>query len=169
MSNSLSKISLVIMALAITLGFLSPCLAQVEREPRSQETVRQLHPEPVENDPPTGIKLLAGYKHKSVTDFEGNQVGEISKGRGVKIKYEIGFSQGLAVDSVKKSSYDWYQEQKVGSGIVKYALKKHNLLVISIPLSDDPTSLHAANFYGTITKPEDIADMLLMILPFAYK
>jgi len=168
MSNSLIKISLVIMTFAIALGFLSPCLAQVERESRSQETVRQLHPGPVENDPPTGIKLLAGYKHKSVTDFEGNQVGEISKGRGVKIKYEIGSSQGLAVDSVEKSSYNWYQEQKVGSRIVKYALKKHNL-VISIPLSDDPTSLHAANFYGTITKPEDIADLLLMILPFAYK
>jgi len=36
------------------------------------------------------------------------------------------------------------------------------------PLSNDPNSLHVANFSGEIKKPEDIADMLLMILPYAY-
>ncbi len=130
---------------------------------------RQLHPEPVENDPPRGIKLLAGYKHRGATDFEGNQVGEISKSDGVKIKYAIGFSQGMAAGPEQKAAYVWYQEQKVNSRIIRYSLGKTRVLIISVPLDDDPNSLHAANFYGTIKKPEDIADMFLMILPFAYR
>jgi hypothetical protein len=40
--------------------------------------------------------------------------------------------------------------------------------MISIPLDDTPKTLHVANFYGTIKKRDDIADMLLMVLPFAY-
>ena len=141
-----------------------------KQQPAPQRTVlRQLHPEPVESDPPQGIRLLAGYRHKGARDFEGNQVGEISKSDGVKIKYEMGFSQGMAVDLDQKGAYVWYREQKGDGRITRYALSKENTLIISIPLSDDPKSLHVANFYGTIRKPEDIADMLLMILPFAYR
>lgn len=135
-----------------------------------QTTVlRQLHPAPVENDPPKGISLLAGYKHKSATDFEGNQVGEISKRDGVKIRYEMGFSQGMALDADQKASYVWYREQKMNGRITRYALSKTNILAISIPLDNDPNTLHVANFYGTIRKPEDIVDMLLMISPSALR
>jgi hypothetical protein len=130
---------------------------------------RQLHPKPVESDPPKGIRLLAGYKHKSATDFEGNQVGEISKRDGVKIKYELGFSQGMAVNVDQKAAYVWYREQKTNMRTAHYALNKAHVLMMSIPLDDEPNTLHVANFYGTIEKPEDIADMLLMILPFALK
>jgi hypothetical protein len=119
--------------------------------------------------PPKGINLLAGYKHKAATDFEGNQVGEISMSDGIKIKYEMGFSQGMAVDPNQKNVYVWYREQKLNSRITRYALSKDNILIISVPLSDEPNTLHAANFYGQIRNPDDIADMLLMILPFAYK
>ena len=122
----------------------------------------------MESDPPKGIGLLAGYKHKGATDFEGNQVGEISKPDGVKIKYEMGFSQGMAVDSDQRAAYIWYRDQKVNGRITRYALNKSNVLMISIPLSNDPNSLHVANFYGAIKKPQDIDDMLLMILPYAY-
>ena len=139
------------------------------KNPPRQTLVRQLHPEPIEGDPPRGVKLLAGYKHQRATDFEGNQVGEISKSDGVKIRYEMGFSQRLAVDPDQKATYIWYREQKVNVRVTRYALRKDKTLIISIPLSDDPKSLHVANFYGTIKKPEDIADMLLMILPFAYR
>jgi len=136
---------------------------------RPEQTVlRQLHPEPVEGDPPKGFRLLAGYKHKGAKDFEGNQVGEISKNDGVKIKYEIGFSQGFAVDPDQKATYLWYREQKINGRITRYALSKKNILMISIALDDSPSSLHAANFYGEIRRPDDIADMLLMVLPFAY-
>lgn len=151
---------------------VSHCSSAQDRKNDSrpgQSVLRQLHPEPVESDPPKGIGLLAGYKHKSAADFEGNQVGEISKRDGVKVKYEIGFSQGMAVDTDKKANYVWYREQKTNARITRYALNKSNVLMISIPLDDVPNTLHVANFYGTIKKADDIADMLLMILPFAYK
>ena len=138
-----------------------------ERTPE-QSVVRQLHPEPVESDPPKGVGLLPGYKNKSATDFEGNQVGEISKRDGVRIKYEIGFSQGMAVDVDQKANYVWYRENKTNGRTTRYALNKTSVLIISIPLDDTAGTLHVANFYGTIKKPEDVADMLLMILPYAY-
>ncbi len=128
----------------------------------------QLHPEPKASDPPKGIELLPGYKHKSTTDFEGNQVGEISRPGGVKIKYEMGLSQGMAVDTDQRATYTWYREQKANGRTTRYALNKSNILTVSIPLDDTPGTLHVANFYGTIKKRDDIADMLLMVLPFAY-
>jgi len=161
-----------IKAMAIVLAIWNLSTAQDRSKPETapQKTVlRQLHPDPVENDPPRGVRLLDGYKHKSATDFEGNQVGEISKSDGVKIKYEIGFSQGMAVDADQKATYVWYREQKMNGRIARYALSKINILAISIPLDDDPNTLHVANFYGTIRRPEDIIDMLLMISPFAFK
>jgi hypothetical protein len=157
-------------ALVLVMSQFSSAHDTSNNQSRPQQTVlRQLHPEPVEGEPPRGIRLLAGYKHKGATDFEGNQVGEISKTDGVKIKYQMGFSQGWAVDPDQRATYIWYREQKVNDRITRYALTKDRVLIISTPLSDDPSSLHVANFYGTIEKPEDIADMLLMILPFAYK
>jgi hypothetical protein len=81
----------------------------------------------------------------------------------------MGFSQGLAVDPDQKAAYLWYREQEVNGRITRYALSKRNVLMISIQLGDAPSSLHAANFYGEIRKLDDIADMLLMVLPFAYK
>jgi len=158
------------MAIVLALWNLSTAQDGSKQEAAPQKTVlRQLHPEPVESDPPKGIELLAGYKHKNATDFEGNQVGEISKRDGVKIKYEIGFSQGMAVDADQKTPYIWYREQKANGRITRYALSKSNILMISIPLDDELNTLHVANFYGTIQKPEDIADMLLMVLPFAFR
>ena len=157
-------------AFVFVVSGLSSAQDRNKNESRPQQQVlRQLHPELIESDPLKGIRLLAGYKHKGAADFEGNQVGEISKKGGVKIKYEMGLSQGMAVNSDQKAAYVWYREQKVDDRIVKYALSKNNTLTISIPISDDRNSLHVANFYGTIKKPEDVADMLLMILPFAYK
>jgi hypothetical protein len=158
--------------LAIVFAGSQLCFAQdrSKQETRPEESVlRQLHPKPLASDPPKGISLLAGYEHKSAPDFEGNQVGEISSSGGVKIKYEMGFSQGMAVDPSQKAAYVWYREQKINGRITRYALRTSNLLVVSIPLGEEPNTLHCANFYGTITKPDNIADMLLMILPFAYK
>jgi hypothetical protein len=129
--------------------------------------LEELHPGLVESEPPDGIKLLPGYKHKSATDFEANDAGEISKPGGVTIKYEMGFSQGMAVDLTPKDAYVWYRERKVSSITMVYGLTKDNVLIVSIPLDNDPEKHRAANFYGKIRKPEDIADMLTMVLPFA--
>jgi hypothetical protein len=164
--------SWTIRVLAIVFALSQLCSAQDRSKqgtPPEQTVLRQLHPEPVEGDPPKGIRLLAGYEHKGAPDFEGNQVGEISKRDGVKIKYEMGFSQGLAVDPGQRAAYVWYREQQVNGRITRYALSKSKVLMISVPLDDAPNTLHVANFYGTIQKSDDIADMLLMILPFAYK
>ena len=133
-----------------------------------QQVQRQLHPAPADSDPPKGIGLLPGYKHKSTTDFEGNQVGEISSPDGTRIRYEMGLSQGMAVDVDQRATYTWYREQKTKGRVTRYALTRNNVLMISIPLDDTPGTLHVANFYGTIKKRDDIADMLLMVLPFAY-
>lgn len=158
-----------VIAIMFVMFYLAYAQDKSKNESRQEQSVlRQLHPDPVESDPPKGIGLLVGYRHKSATDFEGNQVGEISKRDGVKIKYEIGFSQGMAVDADQKASYVWYREQKMNARITRYALSKSNVLMISIPLDDTPNTLHVANFYGTIRKESDIADMLLMILPYAY-
>jgi hypothetical protein len=158
-----------VIAIVFVMSHLSSAQDQSKKESRPEQSVlRQLHPEPEENDPPKGIALLTGYKHKSATDFEGNQVGEITKRDGLRIKYEMGFSQGMAVDADQKATYIWYREQKANGRITRYALSKGNVLIISIPLDNTPNTLHVANFYGTIKKPEDIADMLLMVLPYAY-
>ncbi len=133
-----------------------------------QQVQRQLHPDPKDSDPPKGIGLLPGYKHKSATDFEGNQAGEISSPDGARIRYEIGLSQGMAVDVNQRATYIWYREQKTKGRVTRYALTRGDILMISIPLDDTPGTLHVANFYGTIKKRDDIADMLLMVLPFAY-
>jgi hypothetical protein len=158
-----------VMAIVFAVSHLSSAQDKSKQETAPQRTVlRRLHPEPVESDPPKGIRLLAGYKHKGATDFEGNQAGEISRSDGVKIKYEMGFSQGMAVEPDQKAAYLWYREQKLNGRITRYALSKDNVLVVSVPLDNMPNTLHVANFYGTIRRRDDIADMLLMILPFAY-
>lgn len=169
-TSPLLSYGIKVLAFVLVLSSDSSPQDRSKQQDRQEQTVlQQLHPVPVENEPPKGIRLLIGYKHKSATDFEGNQVGEISKDNRVKIKYEMGFSQGMAVDPSQKDTYVWYQEQTVNGRISRYALSKKDVLMISIPLDDAPNTLHVANFYGTIQKPNDIADMLLMILPFACK
>jgi hypothetical protein len=156
--------------IAFALAVSSLSFAQDTNRPKSNSkrtVIEQLHPKLVETKPPEGIILLAGYKHRAGMDFEGNQVGEISKPARLKIKYEMGFSQGLAVDPVQETTYVWYREQKVNGRLVRYALNKSNVLIISVSLSDELGTLHAANFYGAIRRPDDIADMLLMVVPFA--
>jgi hypothetical protein len=68
-----------VLAIVLAMSNLSPAQHRNKRETDAKQTVlRQLHPEPPETDPPKNISLLAGYKHKGSTDFEGNIVGEIS-------------------------------------------------------------------------------------------
>jgi hypothetical protein len=172
MNRGSSTLLSIIKVMAILFLAANSSIAQdrkKEQDRPEQAVLRGLHPGLTNVAPPKGINLLAGYKHKAGTDFEGNQVGEISKNDGIKIEYEMGFSQGMAVDADKKNLYVWYREQKVNGREAKYALSIDNILIISVPLSDEPNTLHVANFYCQIRSPDDIADVLLMILPFAYK
>jgi hypothetical protein len=157
-------------SILIVIIALSASLAQEtkKQEKDAKETVLgRLHPSLVESPPPMNIELLAGYAHKAATDFEGNKVGYIWKESGVKIRYEIGMSQGHAVDLDLKNTYQWFREQIMQGRKVKLALDRENTLLITIPL-DKKSSWHAANFYGEIRKPEDIVDMMLMILTFRW-
>jgi photosystem II stability/assembly factor-like uncharacterized protein len=131
-----------------------------------QNLSQELYPTLVDSSPPEGIKLLPGYQHRGATDFEGNQRGEISKTGGLEIKYEMGLSEGMLVNRNRKAAYVWYKEQRVDNRITRYALTKMNVLIISVSLAAERKSLHAANFYGQIRRPEDIPQMLSMILPF---
>lgn len=166
MTITLNWTTLQVMSIALVLSNAAFTQDKRKHQAPQQSLLRRLHPDLVESDPPKGIRLLGGYKHKSTTDFEGNQVGEIFMRNGVTIKYEIGLSQGMAVDINQKAKYVWFREQKTGDRIVRYALNKGNVFIISIPLDDAPGTLHVANFYGRINKRQDIADMLLMIMAF---
>ena len=74
-------------------------------------------------------------------------------------------SQGHAVDMNLKKRYKWHKEQTVHGRKVKLALDHDNTLLITIPL-DEKSSWPAANFYGEIKKPENMVDMILMVLAF---
>jgi S-adenosylmethionine-dependent methyltransferase len=136
-----------------------------KREKDAIVTLDRLHPSLLEAPAPMGMQLLAGYQHEAATDFEGNEVGQIWKENGIKIRYEIGISQGHAVDLDMKNSYQWSREQTVHGRIVKLAIDRENVLLITIPLNNK-SSWHAANFYGDIKNPQDMVDMILMVLTF---
>src|SRR5688572_13636746 len=156
----------MIMLIALNVSLAQDTSKKEKKEKDAEETVLdRLHPPQIESPPPMGIKLLAGYAHKSSTDFEGNKVGYIWKDNGVRIRYEIGMSQGHAVDLDLKSIYQWFREQMAHSRKIKIALDRENILLITIPL-DEKTTWHAANFYGEIRKPEDSVDMIFMVLTF---
>src|SRR5262245_12292263 len=145
-SLTLFGIIKVVAILLFVANFSSAQDRNKERDSPEHKVLGRLHPDLNDADPLKGINLLTGYKHKAATDFEGNQVREISKSDGIRIKYEIGLSQGMAVDPDRKTVYIWYREQKVSGRITRYALSKDNVLMISVSLSSEPNSLHAANF-----------------------
>ncbi len=152
----------------LMLALTGPIASYAQESDKKQKDAKgaileSLHPSLAEASAPMGIKLLTGYTHKAGTDFEGNKVGVISKEGGVKIRYEIGMSQGHAVDLNMKDRYRWYKEQIIQGRKIKLALDRENELLITIPL-DEKSSWNAANFYGVIKKPEDMVDMTLMIL-----
>ena len=82
---------------------------------RGMKTVRSFavlwsrHPPMVfDSDPPEGIKLPDGYRHKASTDFEGGTAGIIWKKDGIKIDYEFANWEGGddAVKWKKKNAQD---------------------------------------------------------------
>lgn len=159
------KQNVIYFSVIMILFLLANPFGQTKPADTKQAAIDKLHPPLVEAPAPMGIKLLQGYVHRSATDFEGNKVGQIYKEGGVKIRYEIGMSQGHAVNLDQKNNYQWYKEQIVHGGKVKLALDKKNMLIITLPL-DAKSSWHAANFYGEIKKPEHIVDMILMVFTF---
>lgn len=156
-----------LIVLAAVASCLPPLSLAQERKKNSdprQEILDRLHPKPTEREAPRGLKLLAGYKNKGATDFEGNETGEISKKGGLKITYAMGFSYGQVVDPRDKNKYLQYREQTVNGRVVRFALTKKKVFMISVPLIDIPDTAYAANFSTKVKKPGDAADMITMAL-----
>ena len=118
---------------------------------------------------PGAIKLLPGYVHEPKQGFD-SIVGTISKKGGLEINYDIGRVAkpgGLALGGdfsdrpklTPKETLQWYKEQVVQGQEVHLAYGKDNLLQVSYPA-------HGVNFSAKVTKPEDLADALLIILSF---
>lgn len=107
------------------------------------------------------IKLLLGYRHERLQGID-SLVGKIWKDRGVDIRYDIG---ELAGNYAECKSCEWtkgevWRKKQIVNGqqvILVFTSSKRFLVVF-------PQS--KANFYATISKEEDMADMLLMLLTF---
>lgn len=120
-----------------------------------------MHPPKIfENDPPDGIKLLSGYRHKSSTDFEGGRSGVIWKPKGLKIQYEFANQfQGEGYTRIKSYDRKWEKEKKVNNHFFKYALSLTGELIITAYEGVYPI----ADFMCDTKSDEDIEEVLTMV------
>lgn len=129
--------------------------------------------------PIAGIKLIDGYKYKDGFNVD-TLVGTIYKEGGLTIDIECGLA-GVWANPKDRSKYAWYKEQLINGHKVIIALIKPgiktvwepekarngelgNILLITIPLGRDPD--YAANFKAEILNPEEMVEMILMVLTF---
>jgi hypothetical protein len=127
-----------------------------------------------------GIRLLEGYKVKKQLAVDAF-AGKIEKEGGATIEFEAGPSEGPWANPGDMKLYAWYKEQTINGHKVMIALikpglrtgwepdstpvsKPGSILLVTFPLGGSPDN--TANFKGKISSPEDLADMLLMVLTF---
>ncbi|MFQ5809126.1 MAG: hypothetical protein ACE5JM_05860 [Armatimonadota bacterium] len=119
--------------------------------------------------PPGGIRLLPGYEHRPLQGFD-SIVGEIRKGDGLQISYEIGGLPrpggpalgGQFSDRPKLTPKDqvrWYREQTVNRQPVHLAYRKDGFLLVSFPQK-------GINFRVRVRSADEMAEALLMILTY---
>ena len=120
------------------------------------------HPPMVfDSDPPEGIKLPDGYRHKASTDFEGGTAGIIWKKDGIKINYEFAYwaGGGDAVKQVKKTEQVWRKKMQSEDLEFEYALKKNNYLIVS--------TYHRGNkfvdLFAKVSGEQDVEEVLSII------
>lgn len=126
-----------------------------------------------------GITLLPGYIYKDIPGVDAHEA-IIYKEKGLVIDIEYGLS-GIWAESVETKDRAWYKEQIINGHKVKIVFIKPgiktgwepetprnvelgNILLITIPFGNDPD--YAANFKAEIVNPEEMTDMLLMVLTF---
>jgi hypothetical protein len=127
-----------------------------------------MHPQPIfDNDPPKGIMLLDGYRHKNSTDFEGMTGGTIWKPKGLKINYEFdGQFQGEGYKNIPEAEWMWLREKTVFKHKFKYILTWKNELVVTAYVNNSPplTDYHPiADFYCDVYSERDIETVLTII------
>lgn len=127
------------------------------------------------------IQLPDGYSAKryGAIDAAG---WEIEGKDGFKIKFEAGPNEGSWADPDDQAKYSWYRTQSLRGYEVRYALTKPglrtqwdeeaaralppgNILLVTF-LLHGPNSSHTANFASKISKPEELADALLIVTSF---
>ena len=127
-----------------------------------------------------GIKLLDGFVCTPEVIVDG-AAGAIWKPGGLKIEFEEGLNQGVAVDVGKAWDFEWAKAQVINGQPVKLAFVKQgkqsvwepdqprnsefgSILLVSFPLSKLPD--HAINFRAEILSQAELVDALLMVLTY---
>ena len=117
------------------------------------------------------VVLLAGYKHQALrgTDsIPGTITGPNGK---FIIHYDIGPMAGAQMGPSRKKECSWYREQLINGckaclGIT--TTKGVRSMTVTIYESAAISRISPANFYAKIQKPEDLADMLLILSTFKF-
>ncbi len=119
-----------------------------------------------------GIKLLPGYKHEPLQGID-SIVGRIVGPKGLVIHYEIGIIPrgpfaigGAFVNAAKRVPKDrlrLYREQVIQGHPVHVAYLKDGTLIVTYPKSIPGKGI---NFRTKVSGPEQMADVLLMLLTF---
>ncbi len=114
------------------------------------------------------INLLDGYKHEPLQGID-SIVGKLVKKDGPQIQFEIGrISEGglrLGGDYVNQAQRVpeadrlWLKEQRTGGRTIHAAYTKDLRLIVS-----STGAAEGANFSTIAKTPEDVADVLLMVL-----
>ena len=121
-----------------------------------------LHPPMVfDSDPPEGIKLPDGYRHKASTDFEGGTSGVIWKREGLKIYYEFAYwaGGGDGVKQVKKSEQVWRRKMQSQDLEFESVLTKDNLLIVSAYHKGG----EFADFSAKVSDDRDVEEILAIV------
>jgi hypothetical protein len=129
------------------------------------------------NDLPGGIRLLPGYTASGGWHVDSGAWTIKKKGR-LTIKFKVGVGAGFLAHPRFASEYSWYAEQTIRGHRVNLALTKPGLitiwsparkeqgtiLLVSFPLG--PHQDRAANFSAKVSSPQDVAEMLLIVLTY---
>ncbi len=133
------------------------------------------------DNPFGGIRLLEGYHINQARALDA-RTWTIAKKGGPRIDFEAGPSEGMWADPKNKRQYAWYKEQTVNGYKVQVALIKPgvktgwepaksqvsepgNIVLVTFILDEHNLSF-TANFAAKVTSPEEIVDVLLMVLTF---
>ena len=125
--------------------------------------------------------MLPGYKCERWSG-EDTSNGSIYREGGLYIEYEYGPSEGQAAHPNKAGKLIWCKEQTINQKLVRLALAKPgvgtlwkpkkqrgpklgDIFLVTFPLGGAESS-EAINFYAEIRNPEEIAEVLLMVLTY---
>ena len=115
------------------------------------------------------IKLLPGFAHEPRRGID-SIVGLLAKKDGLQINFEMGggvlpgaprFGGSYVNQALRLPGADrlWLKEQAVGGRTFHVAYGKDHLLIIS-----SASAKTGVNFHAVAKTPEDVADVLLMVL-----